>query len=291
MTVAVNARPALGHVELGENFLAHYGVKGMKWGVRKDRSANPKSSRALVKEARKHGKAALKPSMDARIDRIFGAAAPLKYSELSTKRTTIARGEELYRLTKRKDEVLRDMTYVSTNEKDRLRYRAVLSSPRGLMVGKRSYTPTYEATFKATKKLVSPSEKERFDAFTALLDAKEIPVGLVFKHKITGRQYLSRMGYDREIKKLEATEAGEKFYHQFVGDQFMNTPINRVYFSSLREKGFNALIDDNDRGILSDEPLMILDTQGSIKRTSIRQLTNDEINRSIASLTPIDVKK
>lgn len=290
MTLAINDRPALGHVELGEAFLAHYGVKGMKWGVRKDRSANPKSSKELVKEARKHGQAALKPSIDARMDRIFGAAAPLKYSELSTKRTTIARGAELYRLTKRKDEVLRDMTYVSTNEKDRLRYRAALS-PRGIMLAKRSYTPTYEATYKATKKLVSPSEKERFDAFTALLDAKEIPIGLVFKHKITGREYLSRMGYGREIKKLEATEAGEKFYHRFTENQFMNTPINRVYFSSLREKGFNALVDDNDRGVLSDEPLMILDTQGAIKRTSVRQLTNDEINRSIASLTPIDIKK
>lgn len=43
-----------------DNFLEHYGVKGMKWGVRKskDSSKEPRMSRKEVRKANKEGQAA-----------------------------------------------------------------------------------------------------------------------------------------------------------------------------------------------------------------------------------------
>ncbi len=272
-------------------FIIHYGIKGMRWGVQKDQSSfyNPKSSKEFTKKASKHAKQALKPSTDARIDRLFGKSQ-INYSELSTKEVILKRGQEFARITQRKNETLRDMTYAAYTKEDRARYVSVMANVQGLRFAKRSYKPTYEVTLKATKNLKSPSEKVRLDAFVELMSASVIPVGLRGKKTLTGREYLARTGLKREVKRLDNQQLGEKYYHAFVANQFANRPLNTAYFNSIKAKGFNALMDDNDRGIVADEPIMILDTKGSIKTTKIRQLTNDEINTAAASLTPIKTK-
>ncbi len=181
------------------------------------------------------------------------------------------------------------MTYASYTKEDRKRYTFVMAKS-GFGYAKRSYKPTYEVTLKATKNLKSPSEKARFDAFVELLGASSIPVGFRGKKTITGREYLVRTGLAQEIKRLDNQTFGEKYYHEFLSNQHAKLPINSAYFNSIRAKGYNALVDDNDRRIVSDEPIMILDTKGSIKTTKIRQLTNDEINTATASLTPVKTK-
>lgn len=267
--------------------LSHFGVKGMKWGRRKDDPSNPKSSNELVKAAGANAKKILKPAQDIRVERMF-SEVPVKYSELSSKDVTISKGKELVRVTKRKNEKLSDITYASHTKEDIDRYRSVMSAPGGIRMAKAKYSTTYEATYEATKALKSPSEKARVDAFIELLDTKSIPVGKRGK-TITGREYLKRTGMAMasDVKKLETQELGLKYYNSATSLQFKKTPLNTAYFNSIRSKGYNLVIDDNDRRIISDEPIIILDTKGSIKQIRVRQLSNDDINNAIKSLVPV----
>lgn len=282
-----------------DEFLAHNGIRGMHWGVRKDRQTQgagerrvkkvketngPASSKELRIAAKANYKKQANSILEARIARSFETGAPLRYDQLSTKRTTIAAGRSFYRLTQHKDESTRAMTYVSTNKADRDRYRIAIAEGRGLSLAPKVYkAKNYEATYKSVTQLRSPSEKERVDAFTELLDAK-IPVG---KHgkTIDGRKLLARSGYGSTLRKIDSQRFGEKYYYAFASNQYMKSPINTAYFNSLKDKGFNALIDDNDRNIVSKEPLMLLDPQGSIKQLNIRRLTNDELNTALATFT------
>lgn len=57
--------------DLTDDFLAHYGVKGMKWGVRKDKKATDKESR---KDYRKRVKAERDDFNTKKIDAVFNRA-------------------------------------------------------------------------------------------------------------------------------------------------------------------------------------------------------------------------
>lgn len=264
--------------------LSHYGVVGMKWGKRKSDFANPKSSKELVKEARTNFKTAMKPVQAVRIERMFGGP-PVNYDTLSTNDVRIKKGQELARITLRKNEQLKDMTYLAYTKEDRTRYKAVLSSPTSVRSASRSYRkPVYESVYVATKALKSPSEKARVDAFVEILGTKSIPVGKKGE-MITGREYIMKTGGKSAIKSLDNQQAGLKLYNNFTTMQYLQAPLNTAYFEAVRKKGYNALVDDNDRNILSDAPLMVLDTKGSIKSMYVKQLTNDDINTAIASIT------
>ena len=61
-------------------------------------------------------------------------------------------------------------------------------------------------------------------------------------------------------------------------NQWMKTPLNDAYFKEVRSRGYNALIDDNDRNIVSKSPVILLNPDYTVKRTSIKPITKDDIN-------------
>lgn len=261
-----------------EETLAHFGIKGMKWGIRKNRTEDTvsKGDRALAK---KNMKAAGHETFDRVLDKRFlgkRSIGMIPYSELDTTRRTIPAGTPLYRTTSRKDEQLRDITFVSTNELDRKRYQSVIPSLSG-RGGKKSYKNHYEFTFKNTEKLMLPSEKDRVDAFNEVLTSPSIPVG---RKTITGQEYLKRLGYGKHVNSVHNSKLGRKAFDDMTMKQHLNQPLSSAYFQRLRDKGFNAVHDDNDRKILSDDPVILLNPTGSLQTQSIKKLTAQDINNA-----------
>ena len=245
--------------------LKHHGVKGMKWGVRKDRD---RATNKLSKSEKKTYKTEMGKVLDKRFDRLFEGEAPLDYKSLSNKKVTINKGSEVYRVVAKKNRDAPDR-YISTNEQDRANYKVAMPPPP-------LFGQAYEVTLKTTEKLTSPSEKERFDAFTTILDQPSV----VMKDgkTITGREYLKKNGYGREVKDINTQRVGAATYRGMLVDQWMDTPLNDAYFKEVRSRGYNALIDDNDRGILSKSPVILLNPDYTVKRTSIKPITKDDIN-------------
>lgn len=260
-----------------EDFLTHFGAKGMRWGIRKERATD-----ILTKTERQAAKKNMKESRNDLVTRMFDPKSGLgnkPYSELSTQSRTIKKGAEFYRITPRKDEKIRDITFVSTNQKDRNIYNAVMPSLSG-RGGKKSYKLHYESTFMAIQALKLPSEKERIDAFSDLMNTKSIQINTIFgkKKNITGREYLKRTGYAREVKRLNDVDLGRRTFDSMTQMQHLSTPLSSAYFKSLRSKGFNAVQDDNDKNILSNDPVILLRPKSSTRPVSVKQLTNRDIN-------------
>lgn len=268
--------------------LEHHGVKGQRWGFRRSRSRDP-----LSDAERTAAKTNLKPEIKDVSKRVTTkqftgerSISTKPYSKLSTERRTIDAGKDLFRVTPRKDEQFRSTTFVSVNEKDRLRYQAVIPSLSG-RGGKKSYKQHYEVTLKTTQKLTLPSEKDRIDAFNDILTTQSIHVG--GGKTITGQQYLRRLGYGKHVDSVHNSKNGRAAFDGEIAKQYMNTPITSAYFGRLRDKGFNAVQDDNDHKILSNDPLVLLNPNGTVKKAHIRPLTNKDINNAQTLFTVKDV--
>jgi hypothetical protein len=202
-----------------------------------------------------------------------------QYKKLSTKDHVVKKGQEIGRVTRNKDEGLSDVTYVSYKKGDRNLYRAIMPvvNDKFKFGGDKKYKSHYEATYKALETLKSPSEKERVDAFASLFDSPSIK--LKNGKTVTGREFMKSQ-YPKEVKTLNAQQLGLRFYNNFTENQFAKTPINTAYFDSLRKRGYNAVVDDNDRVHLSEAPLILLNPTGTLKRMSVKKLSADDINNA-----------
>src|SRR4051812_7088977 len=137
--------------------LVHHGVKGMHWGIRKERTSDPE----LKRQAKSALKEKSKPILDIRISQMFNVD-PLTmndYNQMSTRRTSIPAGQSLYRLTRNpNDTTFTGRTYVTTNKKDAEIYRGLLPSQRLFEPLKKSdYKPHFELALKTKTMLKGPS--------------------------------------------------------------------------------------------------------------------------------------
>lgn len=256
--------------------LQHHGVKGMRWGVRKDQHRSyidkgaTTATEGLVKRL----------GSDINMFRYFAKGAKRKasvkfdenwYNNLDTGKQYIAKGSKLNRVVRGVDQqALAGRLYVAKRKDDADMYRATIPyvQKKGAS-GKKSYHSAYQVELETKRRLSMPSAKERFDAFTETLQRPE------------GKKWLSENGYKDTINELNAKEVGFKYYQKFnkyAGDQ--SNKFNDTYFNEIKSRGYRALIDDNDAGIWSKEPTILLTPKGDVKITKVKQLTADEINRA-----------
>lgn len=259
-----------------DDFLAHYGVKGMKWGVRKEhyRSYSDDGSRSSRRLS------ATRYQAKVNMGRYYITGATLKkqikfddewYNNLSTGKEYIRKGTTLKRVVRGVDEnALSGRLYVAKNKHDAEMYKATIPyiQSRG-KAGSHKYHTVYQMEMKTKRKLSMPSEKERVDTFIEQLNTPG------------GKQWLRDNGYKKEIDELNAKQVGLRYYQHFnkyAGNQAVK--FNDQYFNAIKKKGYNAILDDNDAGIWSREPTILLSPKGDVKITKVRQLEADEINQA-----------
>lgn len=268
--------------------LEHFGTKGMKWGVRKERDQSTESASARRQSRR---------NLDSYIwertknEQVFRSMSPEEYNALSTKGRAFVEGHKFQRITADPKASLNGSTYVSHTFEDAQFYRATIpvkgtQGPETQPGSKEYRTAHYEATLKATKKLSSPSEKERVDAFIELMHEPTI----FRKGKnapITGRQYLEAGRAGKFLyRKYDDKEVALREWHDFAASQGnRDNPLVQAYFNKMRKRGYGVLPDDNDRGRLAKDPVILLDPK-SVEKLKVRRLTTDEINRAQRDLRP-----
>jgi hypothetical protein len=256
-----------------EDFLEHYGVKGMKWGER----------RALKREGRERVVAFNARANHVLANRTLKPISKKEYDSLPSKPVKLGvAGDTFNRFAANAN--LNQFAYVSKSEKDHNRYKAMLIPGGGVAGNQR-----VDLKIKVTKDLVSPSKKERIDTYIKTLDQDITFKDIDGSQKtLKGRAYLESLGMDHfsgaAAKALNNREFGLSTYNSFAQAQVLGTSIHQVYASNVKKKGYNALVDDADIGALSDLPIILFPKESGARVESIKPLTNDDIIRARAQL-------
>lgn len=257
-----------------EAFLAHYGVKGMRWGVRKERKVIIESyNKAQAEFDRRHNEHGS-----------WTRVSETKYNQLSDEDFVVGRDAVLKRATRDlENDATRKVTYLSTNEADAMIYRGIFPAQfMGLGSGYKGY---YESTYEATTQLKSPSEKKRIEGYIELMDSRELK--LQNGETITGREYLKRSGLGDAVDQLSSKELGLTYYGQFLREQGNpGEPLTTAYFDKMAKRGYTAVVDDHNQGTFSKTPIIVLEPYKNLKLKEVKQLTEQDVHDAITSLRP-----
>lgn len=232
---------------MGEQ-LQHYGVPGMKWGVRKDQADRNVATYRSDIDGRARAKQGKK----------------LDYDRLSTKEVNL--GRRFNRVSGSKESSSKGTTYVTNNEEDHDRYKALLSPGHGTSDVK------YDTRISTAGDLVSPSEKKRVDTLIATVGEQvaDPRSGQV----VLGRRYLEA---DRSDRKLSDRDLVLKRYDLFAQTQGSRSQLHEAYFKKIAGQGYHALLDDADRGLVSKSPIILLGQDLVRSVDSSRRLTEEDI--------------
>lgn len=246
--------------------LRHYGVKGMKWGVRKE----------LKKQARANTKVnSLLSAEGARY--VSREISEQEYNSLSGKPIKISKpGEDFQRISKTPNALRDSMVYVTKDPEDHKTYTA-LFPPEANGANRDKYS----LTIRSADAIVSPSRKERIDAFIETLDKPVLtmPDGVV----ATGRNYLLGLNEGGNTKALSNREVGLKYYQAFAQSQHANHPLNQKFIENIKSRGYNSIVDDADQGMLSRQPIIIFPEKSNLTIVEAKPITPDDVLKAKAT--------
>lgn len=203
---------------------------------------------------------------------------------------SVPAGHIFKRVSTDKEEVLRKQMYAAFKDEDVDRYQAILPQFWSRWGIGSEAKGGYVVSIKAKEAIVSPSQKQRVQAFIELMDenVKDQSDSRREGRTKTGREWLdmtpaARLSdrFDLSGKSMNPKTNEEQAlsqYRNFALGLVNKTPLSDAYFDKLKSKGFNAIIDDNDAGKLSDSPMLIFDTSKSMERLGATPLNQETID-------------
>lgn len=236
---------------MNNNCLQHYGVLGMKWGKRQGKNKHESSNNIQTKK---------------------------RNSDVIVKQGTsfqhITDNPRL-RLNKNK-------TYLSSNEWD----KAVYQGQYAVELARRKRTNNiYNYSYTAKHDLISPSQEKRVDMFVDMYKKNPIRVGkdLTKASKMLNAQNADSAWSIKNYKHVTDDEIrkGYDLFTAIYGTQrmFGKSYSYKKYHNNLLNMGYDALIDDNDRGryYAVVEPLIVLNGKRSLTKLNSYKMSEEEI--------------
>ncbi len=261
--------------------LCHYGVVGMKWGVRRkypigslNKNKQLKITRVIQRD--KYGQ--------------IGSERPERYRKkfnkyIAEEHPTIRAGTEVQHISANKNIALKNRQfYISHDEQDKVMYKALLSKWHG--EGKH-----YVHNYLLKEDLKIPSQKENG---RILSDAME-KVGFSYSASLITKSYYRQ---HPEIKeKIERDHGGQvrmwditnMFNTLCTHPEIFNTSVGKAYKSLLKKNGYNAIVDFNDSytNRLAVDPIILLDGKKCLTKMNVSELSEEDIRAGKKKLNEI----
>lgn len=305
--------------------LEHYGVKGMKWGVRKEepharknRKKNSKSTyrRKLEAEFRKKGMTSQEAELAAdkriRMQKIIAGVAAVSVASIVAYKAynkyadefidkTLKEGTKFQTIDAKKASIFKGGKYVpDLNERggryyasyglrDTLTYKGLHGKT---LLENISNTGVISISSHNTKDFKIPSRSKAASIFGQLYEEdstfKEAVEKALQKSKPTTATFAQKRVLKSGVKALTSTN-GKKIqadgYNAFNVLLASNPKLGEKFYTKLKENGYNALIDLNDKkysGYKAKNPLIVFDMDSVIQDT-IKYIGNEELNRAFAA--------
>lgn len=218
--------------------LIHYGVKGMRWGVRRYQNRDGSLTNAGKK----------------------------RYSKDDI---VIEKGTEIHRIIPKswtdKEKQLSGHAYASYKSEDTERYRHYAK----LFGGGNNYI---DMTFKAKDIIVSPSRKKRVDEFIKLMDSDPEARKAMLKATRNPLLFIPKS----HLNKLDDPKKAESAYAKFSFLLASKRELRDPYFKRLEDVGYSMIIDDADvKGGISKSPIIVFDRNKSMSLESLKTLDDE----------------
>lgn len=225
------------------SFLEHHGVPGQEWGVRN------------------------------------GPPYPIDRE----KSVNIKKGTKLHStMTSKKIEIKPDKNlyvYDSNEERSKDVYIGVLGRyKKDQNIAKN----VYDHTFVASEDLLLPSMKEKIKTFKELYKNDNLFRTVVDEERThyENEESWAMRKWD-EIDK-DAQKRLDRDYRIMMTGNMTGTLVGRKFINSLKDKGYNAMIDDNDAYIYNNNPLIVF-SQSSLEHVGQgRKISNKEIEKHVS---------
>ena len=252
------------------NELKHHGIKGQKWGVR--RFQNKDGSLTLLGKKRY------------RDDDIIIEKGS-KQRHISEKREIQLNNKETY-------------LYDPKNKHDKKVYEGAYAMY--IEVGK-GYMDKYVHEYETTKTLRMPSNKRSVDIF--IKSYRNNPAPYInemnqikdYYRELSKTQNMSESNrkvasynkqYTTKTSDEDLKEYGYATLNQLTNYGSRGSAAIRAYYESLKLRGYNALVDDNNKSIYNDavQPIITLNAKKTLKEIGVTKLSDDEMFDNINEL-------
>lgn len=244
--------------------LCHYGIKGMKWGVRR----TPEQLGHKIKSRIRPGDVVLE------------------------------KGTKFQRIATTSNSGYTTGVYTSYKNADKDLYKGVLGRMRvTYLLKEHGDVKLSEITMTAGKDIRLPSKETRLAEFRKL--SKSDPKGvsdLINDHE-TSRYNKKYKNYDQKYIEKNQQTVYQKFNDALaLGTNSKYGNVIQKYYNNLSKQGYDAIPDENDIRLSTfkaQAPIIMFDTKKSIGKTTSRDLSASEVfsayNRSIGKKTVRDM--
>lgn len=304
------------------DYLEHHGIKGQKWGVR--RYQNPDGT--LTSEGKKRylgttaGKRASnnRPSksyemramsyrqrniLDPFFNRYEKQRIKLKprFERFSDEDTVLKKGSTVQHITGKDIKQFKntindvDTLFVAYDSYDKALYRGVFAASK--ILHNKGTNSVNQINITLKNDLKAPSHTKQVEYFTDIYYKHEDTIARSFAKLFKGGEGKSEDDWYETIKKdFTKSTIQKELYDGFIEgvswsfDKDFHKDMKEVYddyYRTLKEKGYNALLDDNDARLsymMANKPLVVLDVLNTVGNVTLKELSPDDIYDNLKNL-------
>ncbi len=240
--------------------LYHFGIKGMKWGVRRFQKKDGSLTAAGKKRysAEELGRNPIQKGVSVKSDGSI----------------TVSKGASLQRLVNDDSRPLKDITYASMLEYDNAKYVKYIGG-KGLFGGGRDKI----MSLRANEDLKAPSQDEASRIMVDILKTNS-----QFRNSFTN--ILGNTVSDKELARMTKDPTGidaKAWYDElnvsmtFSSKMDPSAPyIQKTFSDELQKNGYNMLRDENDyQNKVAKAPVIILNPEKTLSVVSVTDITDE----------------